>query len=162
VVEAALGGWRLSGINTMTSGLPVNINYAPPTAFSVSSAPTYRPIYVGGSYYSEERSPTNYFNKAAFLAPSTLNPNDPSSPFGSLGRNVAVSPSIFTLDLGVHKSFRLPREGMGLDFRTEFFNILNHTNFGAPNNNILAGNFGTITGLSTTPRQIQFALKLLF
>jgi hypothetical protein len=161
IAEAILGGWRATGINTMTSGLPVNITYGPPTAFSVSGAPTYRPNYLGGDLYSTERSSSNYFNKAAFIAPSTQTPNDPSRPFGNLGRNVAVSPAIFNLDFGLHKSFRV-REGVALDFRTEFFNILNRTNFATPNNNVLAGNFGTITSLATTPRQIQFALRLSF
>jgi hypothetical protein len=48
IVNAVLGGWRLTGINTMTSGQPINISYGPPSAFSVSGAPTYRPNYLGG------------------------------------------------------------------------------------------------------------------
>jgi hypothetical protein len=51
---------------------------------------------------------------------------------------------------------------MRLEFRSEFFNLFNTTNLGAPNNNVLAGNFGTITGLSSSARQIQFALKFVF
>ena len=69
VLTGVLGGWRVTGINTITAGQPVNISYGPPTAFQVSTlAPTYRPNYVGGSLYSAERSPANYFNKPAFSA----------------------------------------------------------------------------------------------
>ena len=62
----------------------------------------------------------------------------------------------------MNKSFRIPaREGMALQFRSEFFNLLNHTNFGAPNRDITSAAFGTIRQ-HYPPRQIQFALKLMF
>ena len=54
------------------------------------------------------------------------------------------------------------REGMRIEFRSEFFNLFNKTNLGAPSANVLAGNFGTITSLASPARQIQFALKLVF
>jgi hypothetical protein len=75
---------------------------------------------------------------------------------------VAETNAIFNFDLGAHKAFSLPREGMRIEFRAEFFNLFNKTNLGAPSANVLAGNFGTITSLSSPARQIQFALKLLF
>jgi hypothetical protein len=163
VVNGIIGGWRLTGINTMTSGQPININYGPPSNFQVSTlAPTYRPIYLGGDIYSADRSPGNYFNKAAIAAPSVLNPNDPSRPFGNLGRNVARTESIFNFDLGLHKDFPLGGEFRRLEFRSEFFNLFNTTNLGAPSSNVLANNFGVITSLSSPARQIQFALKFVF
>lgn len=161
-VNAILGGWRLTGINTMTSGQPINISYAAPSAFQVSTAPTHRPNYVGGDIYTEDRSPNGYFNKAAVIAPSTATPNDPSHPFGNLGRNVARSEAIYNFDGGAHKDFLLPWEGKRIEFRAEFFNLFNTTNLGAAQGNVLANNFGTITGLSSPARQIQFALKLVF
>jgi hypothetical protein len=161
-VNALLGGWRLSGINTMTSGQPVNISYGPPSAFSVSGAPTYRPNYLGGDIYSADRDPSNYFNPAALAAPSVATPNDPSQPFGNLGRNIARTNAIYNLDLGAHKDFELPWEGKRLEFRSEFFNLFNKTNLGSPSSNVLANNFGTITSLSSLARQVQFALKFMF
>lgn len=161
-VNAVLGGWRLTGINTMTSGQPINLSYAPPSAFQVSSAPTYRPNYLGGSIYSSEKSVTNYFNKASVIAPSTATPNDPSRPFGNLGRNVASTEPIFNFDGGAHKDFNLPWEDTRIEFRAEFFNLFNTTNLGAAQGNVLNNAFGTITGLSSPARQIQFALKLVF
>lgn len=165
VLNAIMGGWQMTGINTMTSGQPINISYGPPAAFSVSGAPTYRPNYVGGQkLYTPDRV-AQYLNRAAFIAPSTATPNDPTQPFGNLGRNVARTEPIFYFDGGMHKEFQMPIETMRLQFRSEFFNLFNITNFGSPANNVLAGNFGVITGyaFATQPgRQIQFALKLLF
>jgi hypothetical protein len=64
--------------------------------------------------------------------------------------------------LGVNKNFALPfREGMAIQFRSEFFNVLNRTNFGYPNATITDAAFATIR-TTYPPRQIQFALKLLF
>jgi hypothetical protein len=155
--DAFLGGWRLTGIHTATSGLPVNMSYNLATAFQVSTAvnPTYRPNYVGGSIYSSEKSPTNYFNRGAFAIPVT------SQPFGSAGRNIGVGPALFNFDGGAHKAFSFT-ERMRLEFRGEFFNLFNKTNFAPPNANFSNANFGTITGLASPARQIQFALKLVF
>ncbi len=105
---------------------------------------------------------TNYFNKAAVVAPSTATPNDPLRPFGNLGRNMASSEAMFNFDGGAHKDLNLPWESTRLEFRAEFFNLFNTTNLGAAQGNVLANNYGTITGLSSPARQIQFALKLVF
>jgi hypothetical protein len=155
-LDAVAGGWRLTGINTMTSGLPVNLTYDPSSQFQVSSAPTYRPNISGDPLTPEaNRGPGNYLNPATVLLPT-----DPSRPFGSAGRNVARAPSFFQLDLGLHKDFRVT-EGVRVEFRTEAFNVLNKTNFNAPNSNRSSNSFGTIT--STMPwREIQMALRLVF
>jgi hypothetical protein len=67
----------------------------------------------------------------------------------------------YQLDLGLHKSFNLPGADKRLEFRAEFFNALNKTNFGAANGNRSSADFGTIR--STFPaRQIQLGLKFYF
>jgi hypothetical protein len=87
-------------------------------------------------------------------------PTDASRPFGNLGRNAIYGPSFFQLDVNLQKNFRIT-EGSSLQFRSEFFNLLNKTNFRAPVVNRTAANFGQFT--QTYPaRQIQFALKLTF
>lgn len=154
--DAILGGWRLTGINTMTSGQPVNITYSPASAGQVSSAPSYRPNYVGGDIYATNRSASAWFNRAAFALPGI------DQPFGSLGRNIARTEAIYNFDLGLHKNFQLWSEASRIEFRSEFFNLFNTTNLGSPAQNASNANFGTITSLSSPARQIQFALKLVF
>ncbi len=155
VLDAVAGGWRLTGINTMTSGVPINLNYSPTSLQSVSGAPTYRPN-ISGEMYSSEKSPTNYFNKTNITVPT-----DVSKPFGNAGRNTGRSHGFYQLDMGLHKDFRLFREENRLEFRAEFFNLLNKSNFQSANGNRSSSSFGTIS--STYPaRQIQFGLKLYF
>ena len=100
---------------------------------------------------------SNYLNRASVTIPT-----DVSQPFGNAPRNAARGPAIFTLDMGLHKSFALPLAQSRLELRLEAFNVLNRSNFGAPNGNRSATNFGTITSLATTPRQLQLGLKLDF
>lgn len=154
--DYVLGGWRLTGINTMASGNPVNLSYSPSSDFSVSGAPTYRPNVLGDPMMPEgQRDRLHWLNSANVVAPT-----DRTQPFGNAGRNIARAPSMFNLDLGLHKDFAVT-ERFTVSFRTEAFNLLNKTNFGPPNANISNTNFGTIT--STYPaRQLQFGLKVLF
>ena len=156
VLDGVAGGWRVTGINTMTSGLPVNLTYSPSSQLQVSSAPNYRPNITGDPLTPEgQRGPTNYLNPNTVVVPT-----DPTRPFGNAGRNIVRAPSLFQLDLGLHKDFRIT-EGSRLEFRTEAFNILNKTNFMAPDSNRSNNSFGTIT--STFPwREIQMALRFVF
>jgi hypothetical protein len=154
VLETLAGGWRLTAINTMTSGLPVNLSYSPSSTFQVSGVPTYRPNVTGDVY--GDRSIDNYFNRDNVVVPT-----DRTQPFGNAPRNVARGPAIYSLDLGLHKSVGLVSDTR-LEFRVEAFNALNKTNFGAPNGNRSSTDFGTIRLLSTTPRQIQLGVKFYF
>lgn len=154
--EALLGGWRLTAINTMTSGVPVNLTYGPSTAFSVSAAPTYRPNVIG-DIYAAEPTITNYFNAANIVIPT-----DSSQPFGNARRNAARGPAIYVWDMGLHKIFALPASRSRFEFRLEVFNVLNRSNFAPPNGNRSSTAFGTITSLATTPRQVQLGVKVDF
>ncbi len=162
VLDAAVGGWELTSINTANTGLPVSVYYAPSTANAVSDIgaeyrgqPFPRPN-VSGSAASQStaQSLLTYFAGYTFTTPPA------TAPFGNLGRNAFRTPGLEQWDLGLDKNFRIT-EGIKLQFRGEFFNILNHTNFAPPSNISTSASFGTIT--STFPaRQIQVALKLLF
>jgi hypothetical protein len=155
IADGFLGGWRLVGINTITSGIPVNLSYTPPTAFSVGGQFTYRPNLTGDPE-TEDGGPANYLNSANVSIPT-----DRSQPFGNAPRNVARGPSFWQFDLGLHKAFTLGRDSTRLEARIEAFNLLNRTNFNTPNGNRSAAAFGTIT--STQPaRQIQLGVKLYF
>ncbi len=99
---------------------------------------------------------STYWNKAAFAMPTA------AEPFGNIGRNAFRGPDLWQWDFALNKRFRIPyREGMSLQFRSEFFNLLNRTNFGQPAANLSNADFGTIRS-TLPPRQIQFALKLVY
>ncbi|MEJ7622530.1 MAG: carboxypeptidase regulatory-like domain-containing protein [Pyrinomonadaceae bacterium] len=164
VVDTLLGGWTINGINTMTSGQPINFRYGP------SPVTNNLPSFLGGVALrpnascdpvnrDERPNPTRDY----FLPVGQCLTRPPVfAPFGSAGRNLARSDRYFNLDLGLHKQFKLPiTDDTRIDFRAEFFNIFNRTNFQAANSDITSANFGVIN--STFPaRQIQLALKLTF
>jgi hypothetical protein len=153
VLDAVIGGWRVTAINTMTSGRTVNLSFSPASQFQVDSVTTHRPN-ISGDIYSADRSHTNYFNRNNVTIPT-------DGPFGNAPRNVARGPATFTLDMGLHKTFSLPAAAR-LEFRVETFNVFNRTNFDTPNGNRSSTAFGTITGLLTPPRQIQLGVKVNF
>ena len=97
---------------------------------------------------------TKWFNTAAFQkqAVGTL---------GKQGRNSLRGPIFRHLDFSLGKQFAIT-ETKSLQFRMETFNITNTPNFALPNNNFSNAAFGTITSSRFSPRQIQFALKLMF
>jgi hypothetical protein len=154
LAQAIIGGWRFTTINTARSGFPVHIFYGPAAQFQACGGCRQRPNYIGGEIIADRNDPANYFNRAAFAIPT-----NPAQPFGNLGRNVVRTHDFMQMDLGIFKEFPLPREGARVEFRSEFFNALNSTNFLAANGRVDQASFGTITG-TFPPRQIQFALKL--
>ncbi len=165
VVDAFLGGWEVNTINTANSGLPLNIQYTPTATFDVTGRisdfrglSVMRPNLVGDPQVGGNgQDPTNFWlAKSAFALPNVNNP------YGNLGRNALRGPGFWQWDMAVNKTFRIPaREGMAVQFRSEFFNVLNHTNFGFPDMNFSNASFGQIRA-TYPPRQVQFALKLIF
>jgi len=166
VADLVAGGWQVSAINTMTSGEPLNLLYSPPANFQVSDisadwrgAISYRPNVTGDPRrFDGPVDKTRWLNPAAVAIPT-----DPSQPFGNIGRNAVYGPSFFQLDLNVQKGFRIT-ERFQVQFRSEFFNLLNKTNLRFDSaNRVNRSNalFGAI-GATYPARQAQFALKLLF
>ena len=81
--------------------------------------------------------------------------------YGNFGRNTLYGPGLYNVDFSAFKNFSI-KERATLQFRSEFFNLLNTPAFSNPNATITNSNFGTITSTKSDNRQIQFALKLLF
>jgi hypothetical protein len=162
VLDAVIGGWELSTINTAHTGTPLDVAYAPSTINDVTGlsndyrGQAFQRPNVSGSAISQSTSQmiNNYYAGYTFTVPPA------TAPFGNLGRNSFRAPGFEQWDLAADKNFRI-RESINLQFRSEFFNILNHTNFGIPDSKITDSAFGTIR--ATYPsRQIQFGLKLIF
>ncbi len=176
--QQLLGGWQLTGINIVTSGVPINLTYTPNTNQVVSTASavySLRPNIVStvGAVYGHTPTKTasslnGYFNASAVSAPSG------AQLFGNSGRNNLSGPAFNQFDLAAHKQFPLPAEHAALEFRMEAFNVLNATNYLTPGQNIGTVNasgvlspnasFGTFSGsMSVYPaRQVQLALRLSF
>ena len=196
-----IGGWQVSAINTMQAGTPFNITYGPNGAQAVSpqiaatyrGANEYRPNRVPGQPVTQGRSSravntgyVNYINFAAFVLPPIKDgAGNTLSPFGNASRNPGRTPAFYQTDLSVNKKFTTPIESLKVEFRTEFYNIFNHTNLYLPGT--ISGTQGTTTStagpggtvplgsiaggvpsaggqVTSTfgPRIIQFGLKILF
>jgi hypothetical protein len=149
------GDWRVTAVNTMTSGLPVNLNYSPASNFQVSGVVTHRPNIIG-EIYADNPTAQQWFNPANIVVPT-----DSSQPFGNAPRNAARGPALYSTDLGLQKDLRIGG-GRRLEFRLEAFNVFNKTNLGAPNSNRSNANFGSITTLAIQPRQVQLGVKVDF
>ena len=167
LANAFIGGWQIAGVNSVYAGEAVTFIYSPAAAFQVSGiqqdfrgANNYRPNIVGTvEVPDDQRTVQNWFNRAAVSVPT-----DPSQPFGNAPRNAYRGPTVWQMDFAASKRFGLPWRQSNFEFRAEFFNLFNRTNFRAPSgNSVNASNaaFGTITA-TYDPRIIQFGLKLNF
>ena len=157
-----LNGWQLSGITTITSGVPFPVaSLCCAGTGSTGSTIWERPdLPQGADNNPVLGGPDRYFDTGIFVLPQT-------GFFGTLGRNTAVGPGLVTFDFSVLKNTAIT-ERTNLQFRAEFFNIFNRANFETPANTLFdssgrpVGGAGRITGTSATSRQIQFGLKLVF
>jgi hypothetical protein len=161
-VNFAIAGWTASAIVNVQSGFPFSpqLGYNPTGNGDTRNPvrPNWNPDFHGNLY---PRTASRYFNPEAFLPPA-------AGTFGNVSRDALTGPGLSELDLSAAKSSHLT-ERLGLQFRAEFFNILNHTNFLTPNEVIyssatagISPTAGLVTATSTTSRQIQFGAKLLF
>jgi hypothetical protein len=201
VVNTVVGGWQVSTINTMQAGTPFNITYSPNSAQAVSpqisatyrGANEYHPDIVAGQSVTQGRDNraantgyVNYINFNAFVLPPIKDAaGNVLSPFGNASRNPGRTPAYYQTDLALNKKFNTPVENLKVEFRTEFYNLFNHTNLYLPGT--ITGTQGTTTQVAGTgatvapanivngvpngggqitstfePRVIQFGLKLLF
>ena len=150
-----LGGWQTNGILTLQSGSPFTVVNGQDRALSGTG--TQRPNLVGNPHLDTGRARgeliAQYFDSSAFALPAL-------GSYGNAGRNILIGPGRWNLDFALFKSFRV-RESLGLQFRWEMFNALNHANLSNPRNNITAARPGQITGTSD-PRIMQGGLRLTF
>src|SRR5712664_2536798 len=163
-----ISGWSVSSILTVQSGFPFTpqLSYNPSNNGDTRNPvrPFLNPNFSGPVVLGK---PSQWFDPNAFLAPP---PN--SGFYGNVGRDTYIGPGLATWDFSVLKDTAI-RERLNLQFRAEIFNLLNRANFNTPNLIVftpptatnptgLSGTAGAITSTSTTSRQIQFALKLLW
>ena len=155
-----LSGWQVNLISTLLSGFPftpvIGSNRSGDGDTRNPDRPDVNPAFSGPVILG---NPNQWYNPNAFALPTP-------GTYGNLGRGVYRGPGLADLDFSLFKDTRVT-ERSTLQFRAEFFNILNHANFGTPNSTVfssgaISGSAGLITTTTTTSRQIQFGLKLIF
>jgi hypothetical protein len=162
--DKLVSGWSVSGITTFASGFPLAITSAAPNDLSTFfGAGTIRPNVLpgcnksaGGSIVHNAIAGTSVVNAACFAAPNPFSFGDESRVDSALRAQ-----GINSWDFSASKTTRLT-EGVGLDFRAEFFNLFNRVQFGPPNTSFGGPTFGLITSQANNPRQIQFSLRASF
>src|SRR5262249_12552116 len=124
--QGLIGGWTLSGVETVQSGLP----FTPQLGFNPTNngdsrnpiRPSWNPAFHGPKISD---GTNQYFNPNAFVLP-------PAGTYGNIGRDVLYGPGLATTDLSLAKNSPIS-EKLRLQFRAEFFNLFNRANFGSPN-----------------------------
>jgi hypothetical protein len=160
LTESLLGGWQVTLIERITSGFAVPLidnNNASGVSFNTGgNGNTFeRPDQVPGCNPYANHTETHYFNVACFPQPL-------KGELGNANRVPVYGPDFVNTDFSVIKQFKLPWENMSLNFRTEFFNLFNHAQFGLPVNDSSNPFFGNAQSTVNNPRLIQFGLKLTF
>src|ERR1700682_2649520 len=182
-----LGGWEFGGVIVASTGSPFTVliagdplgqNSTDPFAFvsRVAGAGCGNPVtgnvngYINTNCFSVPIAP------ASFAAQCQAVPGVPGSClnlFGNAGRNTVVGPGLLNVDFSTFKNNYIPRisETFNIQFRAEFFNILNHPNFQSPvkhnaifnqDGSPVSSGAGAINSTTTTSRQIQFGLKVIW
>lgn len=150
-------GWALSSIVTVQSGFPIRITSQNDRELmnSFDYEMPGEPNQIAPLHVLDPRTSGGYyFDPASFV-------DAPLGQIGNARRTICCGPGIANIDFAVHKNIRVA-EGRKLEFRTEFFNLLNHTQFFNPDGNITDGStFGQVQRVRD-PRLIQLALRLTF
>jgi hypothetical protein len=194
LVNAVLGGWQISGVNFIQAGTPFNLQYTPNAANQTSPTLSqnwrgfnaYRPNLVRGVPYIQRTHLANgqvqYINASALTIPETYTTGSSltaggtiANPFGSLPKNFGRTPAFYETDLAFNKHFNTPIERVKIEFRSELYNIFNHTNLYLPGGTGGGTVSGTANGTSAptslgggtitatfSPRIVQFGLKMTF
>jgi len=184
-----LGGWEFGGVIVASTGSPFTLliggdplgqNSTDPWAYvsRVSGPGCGNPVnpgnvngYIKLSCFTPPVAPASFAAVCQPAAGATI-PNTCMNLFGNNGRNTVVGPGLFNVDFSTFKNNYIPRisEAFNIQFRAEFFNIMNRANFQSPlKHNVLfnedgspASGAGVIDSTSTSSRQIQFGLKVIW
>ena len=150
IAGEAISGWELSGNIRANSGSP----YSPTWSIDVSgTGNTWDRANLVGNPVKENPTATQFWDPTAFQAPAART-------FGTAGRNTLIGPGSQSVDLAVLKKVMF-KERQQVQLRFEFFNLLNHPNYGIPTNTANSTSFGAISSAGSA-REIQFGLKYLF
>ncbi len=163
-VQHALRNWSLSGVATIQTGLPLTVTdsrggsiygFASTSRAQLCPRITYGDISTHGGVGSRVN---NYFNTAAFCAVPVVGNG---TGYGNSGAGIVRGPDQNNIDLSITKTFKVA-ERHAFEFRSEFFNSLNHVQYSTPGTAFGTASFAVIGSTSVAARLIQFALKYSF
>jgi len=147
-----VAGWQLSPIVTLQSGLPFTPSVVGNPANTTGGIRPDR--RANGNLPRGQRSPDRWFDVQAFAVPAPFR-------FGNSGNFILTGPGLVNFDVNIARTFALT-ERVRLDFRAEFFNLLNEAQSLFPAAAVNQPTAGIISQTATSARQIQFGLKLVF
>jgi hypothetical protein len=153
-----VSGWGINGVFTAQGGFPLGLSSAVNLTNSFGGGS--RPNWTGQKANLEGAAQsrlTRWFDTSQFSAPAPFT-------FGNVARSLSNirSHGINNWDFAIFKNTMLVKERVGLQFRTEVFNLFNRVQFGYPGRAIGNPQFGVISGQANNPRLVQFALRLQF
>ena len=151
-LQAIAGNWNIGTIVTLDSGRPFDVLAG--ADVTNTGGPGQRAERTGANPYAPRQTYKNWLNKAAFTTPAAFT-------FGNESRNDLKGPTYRDVDFNAFKDFSVTNRAT-LQFRAEFFNVINTTNYAQPDNNVQSGSFGQILSAAGPGREIQFAVKALF
>jgi hypothetical protein len=155
-VSSVADGWQAGGLLIVQGGAPFTVNLGAANDVAnvglVNGNNLERPN-VSGSPNNGPRTAQQWFNTSIFSLPATYS-------FGNTPRNSVIGPGLIDFDASLQKVWPL-REAMSLQFRADAYNLPNHPNFNLPGRIFGASNFG-VASSALDPRQMQFAMKLIF
>jgi hypothetical protein len=156
-LDYLIGGWQIAGLTTMRTGRPYNPTLPnPQVALGTLKVQQWRPDRLGKGTVPDP-NPDRWFDVAAFARPCDAS----GCRLGTAGPNILTTGGAVQTDLGLSKYFQLG-EGARLQFRWESFNAFNTPAFGVPNTNLESPDAGKVRSTDSSPRVLQWALRLEF
>jgi hypothetical protein len=174
VADGMIGGWQIGGITSAQSGEAFTAGMS--GDLSNTGSGSYRPDQIGNPYnfsigqalqanlgcdHPGHQTLTCWYNQAVFVTPALASGQQVAHVFGNSRIGNLRGPNLVNVDFVLQKSFKL-HETHQIEFRSEFFNMLNHPNFGLPGSTVDQPGGASITSTATDNRQIEFALKYKF
>ena len=155
-----LGGWQIAGVTVAEAGSPLGVTYNGPDVLGLGGNTTNRPNLVSSVGYPKKQK--EWFNTAAFAAPAApwTAAGAGTTGFGGANKDAAVGPGLFNWNISLYKNIPI-HEDIHMQFRAEYYNIWNHTEFNNVDTGSNDGNFGQVTS-TYDPRELQLGLKFLF
>jgi hypothetical protein len=159
IVDKLVGGWQIAGLGQFRTGIATTV-YIPISSTGNGNVTNQRPnVVYGANLYPVDQSINNWLNPLAFSTPAT-------GTYGNAGRGIIFGPGLANIDLSAIKNNNIT-EKLKFQLRAEFFNFLNHPNFGQPNTTLgpsfgqIFSTLGRTIGFGTS-RQIQLSGRFTF